>query len=93
MQTTDFATDFTWRDALDLCVEFNYADDPSVTLLAPGFDHTSPVAGCWYDRVLWLYRLLGTDYSRIQLEDAIAEANRYCGRIYFRSAGAVRGRR
>jgi hypothetical protein len=57
----------TFRDARDMAVEFGAR--------LPAFDHTSPLAGCWIDRVEWLPRAM----EQGTLTDAIAEANRYAG--------------
>jgi hypothetical protein len=59
-----------FRDARDLAAEFGAK--------LPSFDHTSPVASCWVDRIEWLVR--AAEISEQALADAIAEANRYAGR-------------
>ena len=59
-----------FRDARDLAAEFRAK--------LPTFDHTSPVAGCWIDRIAWLPR--AAEISEQALADAINEANRYAGR-------------
>ena len=61
-------TEMTFRDARDLAAEFGAK--------MPAFDHTSPVAGCWIDRIEWLPRAAELG----ELEQAIEEANRYSGR-------------
>ncbi len=58
----------TFRDARDLAIEFGAK--------VPSFDHASPVAGCWIDRIAALP--MAADHGR--LSAAIAEANRYAGR-------------
>jgi hypothetical protein len=67
----------TFQDAQDLAKEFG-----AMTFAG---DHTHPAIDCWIDRVAMLP-------SARNLEDAIAEANRYCGRVFFASAGAKRKR-
>jgi hypothetical protein len=57
----------TFRDARDLAAEFGAK--------MPTFDHTSPVAGCWIDRIEWLPR--AAKRGEAELAAAIAEANRY----------------
>ena len=56
-----------FRDARDLAAEFGAK--------MPTFDHASPVACCWIDRIEWLPRAA----ERGTLDQAIAEANRYAG--------------
>ena len=60
----------TFRDARDMAVEFGAR--------LPTFDHTSPVAGCWIDRIEYLPRAV--ERGEPALADAIEEANRYAGR-------------
>ena len=55
-----------FRDARDLAAEYGAR--------MPKFDHTSPVAECWIDRVEWL-----ASCKPEQLADAIEECNRYAG--------------
>ena len=55
-----------FRDARDLAAEYGAR--------MPKFDHTSPVAECWIDRVEWL-----ASCKTEQLADAIEECNRYAG--------------
>jgi hypothetical protein len=57
----------TFRDARDMAIEFGAK--------VPAFDHTSPVAGCWIDRIEWLPR--AAEISEQALAEAIEEANRY----------------
>ena len=59
-----------FRDARDMAIEFG------ATL--PRFDHTSPVAGCWIDRIALLP--MAADRGEAALAAAIEEANRYSGR-------------
>lgn len=56
----------TFRDALDLAVEFGAR--------RPKFDHTAPVAQCWMDRIAWL-----RSCPLHKFPEAIEEANRYAG--------------
>ena len=56
-----------FRDARDLAIEFGAK--------LPKFDHTSPVAGCWMDRIEWLP--CAAQHGAAELAKAIAEANRY----------------
>lgn len=56
----------TFQDAKDLAIEFGAK--------LPKFDHTSPVAQCWIDRIEYLPRA-----HPALLADEIAEANRYAG--------------
>jgi len=55
------------RDAQDMAAEFG----------AKRFrgDHTSPVAGCWIDRIAWLPR--AAEQGEAKLAAAIEEVNRY----------------
>ena len=59
----------TFRDARDLAAEFGAR--------MPAFDHTSPVAGYWIDRIEWLPP--AAEIGERALADAIKEANRYAG--------------
>jgi hypothetical protein len=61
-------TQMNFRDARDLAIEFGAK--------TPSFDHTSPVAECWIDRIAWLPRAAELG----KLAEAIKEANRYSGR-------------
>jgi hypothetical protein len=61
--------DMTLRYARDLAAEFRAK--------LPAFDHTSPVARCWIDRIEWLPR--AAEIGEQALAEAIAEANRYAG--------------
>jgi hypothetical protein len=61
--------DMTFRDARDPAAAFGAK--------LPAFDHTSPVAGCWIDRIEWLPQAAAI--SERALADAIEEANRYAG--------------
>jgi hypothetical protein len=56
----------TFRDARDLAAEFDAR--------MPAFDHTSPAAGCWIDRIEWLSR--AAEIS----DQALTEAKRSRGR-------------
>jgi hypothetical protein len=56
-----------FRDARDMAAE--------VGAKLRTFDHTSPVAGCWIDRIEWLPR--AAEISERELTAAIEEANRY----------------
>lgn len=67
----------TFADAQDLAVEFG--------AMKFAGDHNSPAAQCWIDRVMALT-------SAKNVEDAVAECNHYCGRVFFASAGATRKR-
>jgi hypothetical protein len=67
----------TFRDAQDLATEFG-----AMTFAG---DHNSPSFACWADRVAMLP-------IAKNVEDAVAECNRYCGRVFFASAGAKRKR-
>lgn len=58
----------TFQDARDLAIEFGAK--------LPKFDHTSPVAQCWIDRIECLGDVCMTRWER---ESAIKEANRYAG--------------
>jgi hypothetical protein len=53
----------TFRDARDLAAEFGAK--------MPSFDHTSPVAGCWIDRIEWLPRA-----AEISEKKTLADAHR-----------------
>jgi hypothetical protein len=66
-----------FRDARDLALELGTAG-----CKVPTFDHTSPVAGCWIDRMEWVQRTSSEPgiHGALRLEDAIKEANRYAGR-------------
>jgi hypothetical protein len=64
-----------YRDAQELAVEFG-----AMTFAG---DHNSPAFACWADRIAYLP-------VAKNVEDAVAEANRYCGRVFFASAGAKR---
>lgn len=57
----------TFADARDLAIEFGAK--------LPRFDHTSPVAQCWIDRIENL-PLIDCPFKRAAM---IAEANRYAG--------------
>lgn len=57
----------THRDAQDLATEFGARRFKG--------DRTSPAFGCWADRIEWLPRAA----ERGELQNAIAEANRYAG--------------
>lgn len=57
----------TFQDAKDLAIEFGAK--------LPKFDHTSPVAQCWIDRIEWLRFAPSDEY----LAYYIADANRYAG--------------
>jgi hypothetical protein len=56
-----------FRDARDMAIEFGAK--------LPRFDHTSPVAECWIDRIEWLPR--AAEQGAAALQAAIEEANRY----------------
>jgi len=56
-----------FRDARDLAIEFGAK--------VPAYDHTSPIAGCWIDRIEWLPN--AAERGETALAEAIAEANRY----------------
>ena len=67
-EETDMAfrdKNMSFRDARDMAMEFGAK--------VPKYDHTSPVAGCWTDRVAWLPRAA----EQGKLKEAVAEANRY----------------
>lgn len=57
----------TYQEARDTAVEFGAK--------LPAFDHTSPVAQCWIDRIEYL--LTDRHMTRWERESAIKEANRY----------------
>lgn len=58
----------TFTDARDLAIEFGAK--------LPRFDHTSPVAQCWIDRIAALKMMADRGGS---VGDHIADANRYAG--------------
>jgi hypothetical protein len=58
-----------FRDARDMAAE--------VGAKLRTFDHASPFAGCWIDRIEWLPR--SAEIGPQALVDAIEEANRYAG--------------
>ena len=66
----------TFRDARDLALELG-----TFGCKLPTFDHTSPVAGCWIDRMLWIQAMCSEPgiHGARKLEAAIKEANRYAG--------------
>jgi hypothetical protein len=57
----------TFRGVRDMAAEFGAK--------LPTFDHKSPVAGCWIDRIEWLPR--AAEISQRELTAAIEETNRY----------------
>ena len=59
----------TFQDAKDLAIKYGAK--------LPKFDHTSPVAQCWIDRIAMVPMALKC--GRENFHDAIAEANRYAG--------------
>lgn len=50
---------------------------------------SSPAAQCWIDRVMQLQMMADRGAS---LGDHVDDCNRYCGRVFFASAGAKRKR-
>ena len=60
----------TFQDAKDLAIEFGAK--------LPKFDHTSPVAQCWIDRIARLPMAVECGHL-IAIDNVIAEANRYAG--------------
>jgi len=58
-----------FRDARDLAIE--------VGAKLPAFDHTSPVAECWIDRMELILSVLQRGGA---IGDYIDDANRYSGR-------------
>ena len=57
----------TFREARDLAIEYSCR--------LPKFEHTSPLAQGWIDRVEWLVNCEGDGDTA----EAIAECNRYLG--------------
>lgn len=57
----------SFRDARDLAIEFGAK--------VPQFDHMSPLAQCWIDRVAMLPKAAESGY----LKEWILEANLYAG--------------